>query len=179
MSLVALIKRIVAAQVMQLGQPRVGIVTSVNPNNYTARVNIMPDGKPSGWLPIKSEWIGNGWGLVCPPSPGDQVALIPHDGDSNNLIITGRIYSQGQQPPVGVPGEFWLVHVSGSSIKLITSGAVQIVAPQGLAITGNMTVTGSITADGDVVANGKSLDEHTHLYTPGNNSPTQTGIAQG
>jgi len=185
MSLIAMVKRIVSAQMMQLGQPRVGIVASVNPSNHTARVTVMPDGTLSGWIPIKSEWIGNGWGLVCLPSAGDQVALIPHDGDANNLMISGRIYSQAQMPPVGVPGEFWLVHSTGATIKLVTSGAIVMNAPGGFQLTGNaqlsgnLSVTGTITSTGDMVANGISLENHTHQYKPGTGSSTATGAAQG
>jgi phage baseplate assembly protein gpV len=180
-SLPGLIKRIVSSMLVQMGQPRFGIVTSVDPNTYTAQVNIQPDNTPSGWLPIKSEWIGNGWGLVAVPNVGDQVTLLPHDGDANNLVISGRVYSQGQQPPVGVPGEFWLVNVSGAFIKLVTSGAIQITAPAGLTIDANVTVTGALTATGNVTAGqGTSgqVDLLGHKHTsesPG--TPTSAPIA--
>ena len=34
------------------GQPRFGIVTSVNPAAATARVTLQPEGVLSGWLPV-------------------------------------------------------------------------------------------------------------------------------
>lgn len=179
MNLPDLIRRIVSPMLTQMGQPRYGIVTSVDPNTYTARVLIQPDGILSGWLPIKSEWIGNGWGLVAVPNTGDQVSLIPHDGDANNLMIAGRVYSQQQRPPAGVPGEFWLVHVSGAFIKLVNSGAIQIVAPAGLDITANVNITGSVTATGDVTGNNISLDNHVHQYVPGTSGSAETGKPTG
>ena len=63
------------------GQAKFGIVVSVNYQTAMGRVTIQPDGVLSGWLPILSQWTGNGWGLVCLPSPGDQVLVLPQEGD--------------------------------------------------------------------------------------------------
>ncbi len=41
------------------GQPRFGIVTSVNPAAATARVTLQPEGVLSGWLPVLSYDFGN------------------------------------------------------------------------------------------------------------------------
>ena len=41
-------------------------------------------------------------------------------------------------------------------------------------VTGNITVTGGITTTGDCVADGVSLINHTHLYSPGSGTPTDT-----
>jgi hypothetical protein len=71
------------------------------------------------------------------------VTLEPHDGDADNLVITGRVYSQGQTPPNGIPGEFWLVNAAGAFIKIQTGGAINVNAP------GNWTLnapTATITA---------------------------------
>jgi phage baseplate assembly protein V len=157
-----LIKRIVAPMLMQMGQTRYGNIISVDPNTYTARVMIQPDNVPTGWLPIKSEWIGNGWGLVAVPNTGDQVSLIPHDGDANNLVIVGRVYSQQQRPPVGVPGEFWLVHVSGAFIKLTNAGAIEIngqVKIDATAPTINITATEAVNVVAPSILLGKSLSD--------------------
>jgi phage baseplate assembly protein gpV len=172
-------KRTAASMNKQMGQNRLAVVKSVDPNTYTAKVALQPDGTLTGWLPITTEWVGNGWGLICPPNIGDQVTVVPHDGDANNLIISGRVFSQVQPPPAGVSGEMWLVHVTGASIKLVTSGAIVMNAPAGVQITGNVTVTGSITSTGDMVAGGGgrniSLLNHEHTSeSPG--TPTSAPI---
>ena len=55
-----------------LGQIKFGTVTSVNNQSGSARVLIQPGNVLSGWLPVLSQWVGNGWGMICPPTPGDQ-----------------------------------------------------------------------------------------------------------
>ena len=72
-----------------LGQPRFGIVTSVDPQNATARVLIQPEAVLSGWLPVLSPWIGSGWGMSCPPSP------LPSDEGSRLGAWLGSIPSAG------------------------------------------------------------------------------------
>ncbi|MDR3736029.1 MAG: phage baseplate assembly protein V [Acidobacteriaceae bacterium] len=159
----------------QMGQPRFGIVASVNPNDYTARVFVQPDNVLSGWLPIASQWIGNGWGLVCPPSQGDQVIVVPHDGDADNMVIIGRVYAAqgGVTPPPAPSGEFWLVHQSGSYIKLLNSGGIVSNGPW--SHTGSFSATGNITA-GNGTGDQVDLLNHTHTSeTPG--TPTSAPIA--
>ena len=108
------------------GQAKFGTVTSVNTNNATARVLIQPEGVLSGWLPVLTQWVGNGWGMACPPSPGDQVLLVPQEGDVEQGVIVGRVSSVRQMPPVAPGGEFWLVHQSGSFLKLCNDGTIRM-----------------------------------------------------
>lgn len=107
-------------------QPRFGTVTSVDPAAATARVTLQPEGVLSGWLPLLSPWIGPGWGMYCPPSLGDQVLVLAQEGDAEHGIIVGRAYSNSQMPPNAPVGELWLVHSSGSFIKLQNDGTIQI-----------------------------------------------------
>jgi phage baseplate assembly protein V len=144
------------------GQPRFGTVKSVDPAAATARVELQPEGVLTGWLPIVSCWIGNGWGMVCPPSPGDQVLVLPQEGDSEHGIIVGSAFSDGQRPPAAEAGEFWLVHKSGSTIKLVNDGTIRI--------------QGDLHVNGDIYDHSGSLDRlrqhydaHSHL---GNSRPT-------
>jgi phage baseplate assembly protein V len=101
------------------------IVTSVNSENATVRVTIQPEGVLSGWLPILSHWIGNGWGMVCPPTPGDQVVLVPQEGDVEQGVVIGRVFSTKQKAPNAPGGEFWLLHQSGSFLKLCNDGTIR------------------------------------------------------
>jgi phage gp45-like len=145
------------------GQVKFGTVTSVNPNNATARVLIQPEGVLSGWLPVISQWVGNGWGLASPPSPGDQVLLVPQEGDAEQGIIIGRVFSLNQMPPAAPPGEFWLVHQSGSSLKLCNDGTI--------------CINGDLRVSGDVYDRKGSLSDlrtkyNSHTHTVGSNEIT-------
>jgi hypothetical protein len=107
-------------------QPRLATVTSVNPQSATVRVTLQPEGVLTGWLPVLSPWIGAGWGMYCPPSPGDQVLVLAQEGDAEHGIIVGRAFSDQQVPPATPVGELWLMHKSGSFIKLQNDGTIQM-----------------------------------------------------
>ena len=115
-----------ASQDQSTGAPRFGTVTSVDPATATARVTLQPEAVLTGWLPILSPWAGNGWGLVCPPSPGDQVLVLPQEGDAEHGLIIATSWSAHTAPPAAPTGEFWLVHRSGSFLKLQNDGTVQV-----------------------------------------------------
>jgi phage baseplate assembly protein V len=117
-------------------QPRMGIVTSSNSQTAMAKVLLQPEGVLTGWLPVLTQWAGSGWGMACPPSPGDQVLVIPQEGDAQHGLIVGRLYSNLVRPPQTEPGEINLTHQSGSSIRLLNSGIV--------AIEGNLHVSGDV-----------------------------------
>jgi len=162
-----------AAMDQASGRPRFGVVTSVDPSTYTARVAVQPEGVISGWLPILSPWIGAGWGLSCPPSPGDQVLLVWQEDDAEHGVIVGRAFSNTAQPPPAPAGELWLVHQSGSFLKLHNDGSIEGQA-QNWKLAGNVTVTGTISATGDISDAHGSLqglraryDQHTHADPQG------------
>lgn len=138
-----------------LGQPRFGIVTSVDPARYAARVSLQPEGVLTGWLPVLSAWAGAGWGAVCLPAPGNQVLVVPQEGDAEHGVIVGASYSDVARAPAAPTGELWLVHASGAALHLCNDGTVRIV--------------GDLHVDGDVCDSQGSLsrlrghyDEHTH-----------------
>ena len=108
------------------GQPRFGLVTSVDPARYAARVSLQPEGVTTGWLPILSPWVGAGWGLACLPSPGDQVLVVPQEGAAEHGVVVGGAWSDAARSPGAPCGELWLVHRSGSSIMLRNDGRIYI-----------------------------------------------------
>lgn len=105
---------------------RYATVTSYDPATYSAKVMLQPQNVESGWLPIKSAQIGNGWGIYSPPAIGDQVFVQFQEGGVEAGIITGSVYSDTDKPAAAPSGEIWLVHKSGASIKLLTNGNVAI-----------------------------------------------------
>lgn len=146
-----------------IGQVKFGTVASVNPNDATVRVIVQPEGVLSGWLPILSHWVGSGWGMVCPPTPGDQVALIPQEGDIEQGIVVGCLFSSKQLPPPAPSGEFWLVHAGGTSLKICNDGTIRI--------NGNLYVSGDIYDQHGAMS---SLRGHynTHIHSDPNSITT-------
>lgn len=144
-----------------MGHPRYGVVESYNPSDGTARITIQPDGTLSGWLPVAVHWLGNGWGMMCPPSPGDQVIVAPQGGDPEDLVVLGRVFSAqgGVTPPATPSGEFWIVHQSGSFVKLLNDGTISS--------KGTWAHDGDFRASGEVYrgyggADQAGLGTHTH-----------------
>ncbi len=165
------------AQDRATGQPRFATVSSVDPSRPAARVILQPEGVLTGWLPILSPWVGAGWGLSCPPAPGDQVLVLPHEGQSEHGIIIGRAWSDSARTPAAPTGELWLVHQSGAFLKLTNDGMIHLQGNTTLA--GNLTVTGNIAASGDVSDGHGALsrlrghyDSHTHTDSRGGTTST-------
>ncbi|MBV8401141.1 MAG: phage baseplate assembly protein V [Acetobacteraceae bacterium] len=143
------------------GQPRFGIVASVDPAAATARVLLQPEGVLTGWLPVLSPWVGAGWGIMCPPIPGSQVLVLAQEGDAEHGVIVGCAFSDAQRPPAAPAGELWLVHQSGSFLKLQNDGTVQ--------------VNGDLHVNGDVYDKQGSLDrlrQHYNVHTHGGPPPS-------
>ncbi len=147
------------------GHAKFGTVTSVNPQAGTIRVMIQPENVLSGWLPVLSPWAGSGWGMMCPPSPGDQVLLVPQEGDVEQGVVVGRTYSAKQVPPHAPVGEFWLVHQSGSFLKLCNDGTIQI--------SGDLHVQGNVyDQHGALSGLRASYNGHTHTVPSGGTTAT-------
>ncbi len=153
-----------ATQDQTAGAPRFGIVSSVNPATATARVMLQPEGVLTGWLPLLTPWVGNGWGLVCPPSPGDQVLVIPQEGDAEQGLILGTTWSQQTTPPAAPAGEFWLVHKSGSFLKLQNDGTIQV--------KGDLHVAGDVY-DSHGPLSGLRAHYNAHVHPPQSSTTSQ------
>ena len=142
------------------GQPRFGKVTSVDPAAGTVRVQLQPEGVLTGWLPLLSPWVGAGWGVSCPPSPGDQVFILSQEGDADNGVVVGRTWSEQSPMPSTPVGELWLTHQSGSYVRLLNNGTI--------------SMRGDLHVDGDV------YDRHGSLAAlRGHYNQHQHGVPQG
>jgi len=155
------------------GRSRFAVVSSVDPMRAAVRVMFQPENLLSGWLPLLSNWVGVGWGLCCPPSPGDQVLIIPHEADPENAVVVGSIWHDGASPPAAPSGELWMVHASGSFLKLLSDGSISGMATK-FSLQGNLQVTGNIVATGEVQDGVGTLgqlrsiyDSHTHDVSGG------------
>lgn len=158
------------------GHPRFGIVSSFDAKTYTARVQFQPENVLSGWLPVLASWGGSGWGLLCPPTPGQQVLVVAQEGDTEHGVILGTAFSQASAPPQAPAGEWWLVHQKGSYLKLLNDGSI-VASATGFSLAGDVAVTGNLKVSGDISdANGahgtlaslrNAYDQHTHQQSGG------------
>ena len=125
-------------------QARFGLVASFDPGAFSARVMMQPENILSGWLPVLAPWVGAGWGLSAPLSPGDQVLVLGQEGDSQQGIIIGAVWSATNATPGAPVGECWLVHQTGSYLKLLNDGSITLAAPT-VTVTGDLLVSGEIS----------------------------------
>lgn len=130
---------------------RLGIISAWDSSMYSAKVKIQPGDIETGWLPVLSPWVGNGWGLFAPPSVGDLVEVQFQDDDIDAGFVCQRFYNDVDRPLAVAPGEFWLVHQSGSALKFKTDGSVELIAAGNLNATiggnANLTVAGNLTTN--------------------------------
>lgn len=152
------------------GVARFGLVSSFDPAVYAARVLLQPENVLTGWLPILSAWAGAGWGLAAPLIPGAQVLVIFQEGDAEQGVIIGAVWSSVDQPLPAPAGELWLQHQSGSFLKLLNNGTIELKAPV-VKVMGDLMVTGNISdqngAHGTVSALRNAYDTHTHTDPQG------------
>lgn len=189
-----------AAMDAQTGQPRWGVVQSVDPVRYVAKVLLQPEGVLTGWLPITASGVGSGFGAVSPPVQGQQVSVIADNGDHEHGIIIGGTWSQSSavpQPPATPggakaavkPGEWAAVAQNGNYVRLSADGSVLFVNQQGMSVLmsasgiaingGGQPVhitNGDLHVDGAIIAGFGTTDQvnlQTHRgHAPAGGPPT-------
>ena len=161
------------------GVARFGLVSSFDPQAYAARILLQPENVLTGWLPVISAWVGAGWGLAAPLVPGAQVLVIAQEGDAEQGVVVGAIWSAVDQPLAAPAGELWLQHQTGSFIKLLNDGTISLQASQ-VNVTGNLVVSGDVSdqngAHGTVAALRQAHDQHVHGVPQGGSTglPSET-----
>ncbi|WP_162136286.1 phage baseplate assembly protein V [Zavarzinella formosa] len=181
-----IMRREAARQAGEKSPPRRGIVSAYDPDHYAAKVVIQPEGHETGFIPVGSPMVGDGWGMFCPPTPGDEVDVHFQEGGKNAAYVSLRFFGN-QARPLSVPsGEFWLVHRSGSFLKFLNDGTVElntagdlnatvggqanlsvtgkvVASASEFDLTGDLNVTGTITASGDIYDNGRTDNSMNHI----------------
>ncbi|QEH36496.1 Phage-related baseplate assembly protein [Aquisphaera giovannonii] len=166
-------ERVMARRAM----PKTGIVTAYDPDHYCAKVELQPEGVETGWLPIRTPWSGNEWGMFCPPTPGDEVEVGFQEGGKQAGYVKLRAFGDRLRPLSVPAGEFWVVHKSGSFLKFKNDGSVELHAAEdlnatvagqaNLAVTGKVVasatefdLTGNVKVTGDITASGNIYDQN-------------------
>lgn len=176
-----------AAMAMQeRAAPRLAKVTSYDPVNYCVKVTLQPEGTETGWIPVLSPWIGNGWGLFCPPTPGDMVEIQFQEDSINAGFACLRFFTDANRPLTVQSGEFWLVHKAGAFFKFTNDGKALINSAVEIDATApviNITATASVTiqAPSIILKNaGSALKKLcTDLFMTLYNGHTHTSAAAG
>lgn len=142
----------------QRATTRMGIVDSYDPDLYCAKVRLQPENVLTGFLPISTEFAGNGWGDVNGLTPGTVVDVHFQEGGKNAGYISKRFFSSITRPPGPVAaGESWRVHQSGSFLKFTNDGKVSVNSASDM----NLVSAGDINlqAAGDINASaaGKAI----------------------
>jgi hypothetical protein len=146
-----------------------GIITGYNPEQYlvTVQTDAADSDYPAsetGWIPLGALWIGNGWGLFCPPNLGDVCSVFYLDGDSQVQFAGPRFFGESTLPLSVPSGEFWVVHQSGSFFKMTNDGKLLLNGNVEIDITTpalNITVTGTANINANTVNLGKNTGLHT------------------
>jgi len=113
---------------------RMGIISNFNAELYAVQVVVQPQDNNSpektntGWLPLFSPWVGNGWGFFAPPQIGAMCAVHYAEASHTGAFVTLCGFNKKFAPVSVEAGECWLVHESGSYIKLTNDGEISMSA---------------------------------------------------
>lgn len=149
-----------AMQASMRASPRFGVISSYDPVNYCAKVRLQPEDLITGWLPVLSPWVGNGWGMFVPPSIGDMVQVNFEDNDHEAGFVSLSGYNDNARPLTVQSGEFWLVHKLGAFVKLTNDGKLTVTDKAGSTVilngdgTGTASFTGGLTVNANTQING-------------------------
>lgn len=164
---------------------RIGQITSFDPNRWAVKCTLQPDMVKTGWLPLASAWVGNGWGMFAAPAIGQTIEVSFIEGAFDAGTAELRLFTTADQPLPAPAGEFWLVHKNGQFLKLTNDGRLTVSDGQGATLyldgsgkivsganqwthtgpvhfTDNVQVDKTLTANTDVIGGGKSLKSHEH-----------------
>jgi len=153
-----------------LSWPMLATISSYDASNHAVKVTVEPtdpgdEPTESNWMPLGAIGIGNGWGVAVGPQIGDQVMAVFEHGDFSSGTIVARIFSVAQKAPAVPSGEIWALHSTGSFIKMVTSGDIDVNTAGNLnaTVTGNLAVTvggnmsASVTGNASITAQVASI----------------------
>ncbi len=172
--MIEMIKRVVADMMNLQAKTQYGTISAYNPNNYTVKVMLQPEGLETGWIPLSASWTGQNMGAVFGPVIGTDCRVDFVGGVAEAAMAGGRFFNANFRPPVVQSGQGAIVDGAGSFVKLNNDGTLTLSAGTGITCTtptltqnGNLNVTGTITAPNvvgttDVTVATLSVKNHIH-----------------
>lgn len=170
----SMIRREVERTVQKLiKRPRLGLVSAYDPDKHAVKVQLQPEGTMTGWIPLTSMSVGNGFGVAFAPNIKDQVEINFDSGDHQSARVMTRHFSKEDKAPRLEAGEFALIHGSGSQIKQSKDGTVTIAGAGAVAVgkTGGGKSGDTGTGSQGATA-GQDADQEQPTKTQGKNSIT-------
>ena len=156
-------KQVVAQLLSTLARTGMGNVYDYDPNIYAVRVKLQPSGEITGWVPLGTQWCGNGYGLAIGPAIGDLVRVDFVNWQQEASLVGARYFSDEAAPPAVPSGEMWAVHSSGAFLKLTNDGKATLNDKGGSTValngdgTGACTFSGGFTVNANTQINGNLL----------------------
>ena len=151
------IKAIVADMLNLQQRTQHGTITAYNPEAYTVKVNIEPNGPETGWIQLAAAWSGNNLGAVFGPPIGTPCRVDFVDGKEEVSLAGGRFFNVNNRPPVVQSGQGAIVDGAGSYVRLNNDGTITIGASTGItSTTPLLKQVGNLEIDGNVVASGNA-----------------------
>lgn len=144
---------------------RQGVITAYDPASYAVKVQLQPTGEETGWIPLGSPWVGNGWGFAAGPMIGAEVEVEFDSGLMGAGMAAGQFYNDEDRCPGPPSGEFWLVHQSGSLLKFLNSGEVLLSAKAKITYDApeHHFTGGDVTMDNNLIVV-KDISDNDGLY---------------
>ncbi|MGJ7529861.1 phage baseplate assembly protein V [Variovorax sp. GB1P17] len=133
---------------------RMGIVDAYDPNTFSVKVKLQPSGVLSGWIPIASCYVGNGWGLFAAPTVGDSVRIDAQEGDIDAGTMGASFFNDVDRPLPVPSGEFWLQHKTGSFLKFLNNGDVSVHTARDLIADVGRNVQATVAGDANIAVTG-------------------------
>lgn len=124
---------------------RCGLIDAYDPATYCVKVRLQPSGVLTGWIPIASCYVGNGWGMQVGPSVGDAVVLQAQEGGPDAAIVVGSMFNDVERPMNVPSGELWIRHKSGSFLKFKNNGDVELNTARDLVATVGRDLSGTVS----------------------------------
>ncbi|KUZ66888.1 hypothetical protein WI36_24295 [Burkholderia ubonensis] len=166
-------------------EPRTGIVSSYDPNRHAVKVKIQPeDIELVGWIPVSAPGVGNGFGVLVGPNIGDMVQVTFNESNERAPRVTARFFSNSNPPVIVQSGETWIVHKSGSTVKLTNDGKVTLIDKAGSTVvmsgdgSGVMTFSGGLTLNGTLLVT-KTITGQGGIQISGNNGTGSASTLTG
>lgn len=156
---------------------RVGVVSSYDPATHSVKLTMQPEGYQTGWVPIATMGIGNGFGIFCGPSTGDSVIVAYHESDKKTPIVIGRLPTNEDAPVSAQSGEVVFKSAFGSALQMLKDGSAALTTEKGSQITcspdGTITMTG-VAGQSIFMDTGGNI-----ILTPGSSGKVQVGGSGG